>query len=607
MTDRNEKILELQEEIELLEAENEALAKRAEDIFLLGLISEAIGGSADEDGLIGEMLERISILKDIPYAAFGSFTGKQFLPRKSYSISADFEIFEDGFTFSSFTPGRPAVYVHSEFEAETKPGINMFPQSVCIIPFDWQVENTFILLASGKNEKPRLEMLVPLVERVSYLGAAHLKLISALAGLKAFNEELDQRVVQRTRDLEEANTQIKVEMDARLKAEKTARVLETQIAQTQKMEALGTLAGGIAHDFNNILAAIMGYADLARIEMSEDDSGYGSIQMITGAAERAKDMVRQILTFSRKAEASKVAFDLPKVLTEAVSFLRVTTPINVNLSLDVPDAELTVHANPTQIQQIVLNVGTNAFHAMGSEGGELCISMETVQPDALFVAAKEGMGDGEYYRVRFTDTGPGIEKGALDRIFEPFFTTKAKGEGTGMGLSVVHGIVSSIGGAIDVQSEAGKGTVFDVYLPISQPKKRGSVSVREGLKTGSGLVLLIDDDHMLLEVEESMITSLGYDCVKFTSSPEALEYFRENSHKIDIVVTDQVMPEMTGLELLAKLLEVKPELPVVLCSGYSEVVQFDEIYDYGAKAGLAKPFRLGDLAEVLAAALDSVV
>ena len=379
--------------------------------------------------------------------------------------------------------------------------------------------------------------------------------------------------------------------------------LETQLQQAQKMEAIGTLAGGIAHDFNNILSSVFGYTELALDDAQEGTRLRKNLKAVLSAAERARDLVQQILTFSRQNEKTFSPIQVKFIAKEALKLLRATlastTEIHQNIESDSP-----VWGDPTQIHQILLNLCINADHAMREKGGILEVSLADVAIDTRFAAQHPDMKPGNYLRLRVKDTGHGIPPHLLDRIFDPFFTTKDKGEGTGMGLSVVHGIVKAHGGVITVQSELGKGSTFSVFLPVIEKTVERKAVPERPYPTGTEKILLVDDEILLVSLGKQMLQSLGYDVTTKTSSIEALDLFKAEPDRFDLVITDMAMPHLTGDELAFKISKTRPDTPIILCSGFSYETATERAKKMGIKAFLSKPILKKNMAETVRSVLD---
>ena len=371
--------------------------------------------------------------------------------------------------------------------------------------------------------------------------------------------------------------------------------LEAQLRQAQKMEAIGTLAGGIAHDFNNILGIIMGFAEISMMNHDSRGERPGELVQIIKAADRAKDLVRQILAFSRQGEQEPRALQASVVVKEALKMLRASLPTTIDMRQEISSKGV-VNADPTQIHQIVMNLCTNAAHAMRLEGGLLDVKLLDEDLDRQLPCPD--LLPGPYVKLLVHDTGCGMDRVTLERIFDPFFTTKTLGEGTGLGLSVVHGIVKGYGGAVTVQSEPGKGSTFSVYLPRIQMAAGKPLEEGMGpLPTGGERVLFVDDERLLAELGTKMLAPLGYTVTTKTSSWEALEMFRADPWVFDLVITDQTMPRLTGVQLAKELLSIRSDLPIILCTGFSESITQERAREIGISELLMKPLALKDLAE----------
>jgi PAS domain S-box-containing protein len=376
------------------------------------------------------------------------------------------------------------------------------------------------------------------------------------------------------------------------------RELELQLQQAQKMEAIGTLAGGIAHDFNNILSAIIGYTELSLNDIEKESILYQNLQEIFRAGGRAKDLVKQILTFSRQTTQELKPVQVKLICKEAIKFLRASLPTTIEIHQEIENDSL-VMADPTQIHQVLMNLCTNAGHAMGEKGGVLEVKVADVQLKADFMAQHKELKPGPYLELSVSDTGYGIPAHLLDRIFDPFFTTKEKSEGTGMGLSVVHGIVGSYGGKIIVSSEPGKGTTFKIYLPTVERDEAPQPIAEESIAGGTERILFVDDEPALVKIGKQMLESLGYKVTGRTSSVEALELFKAKADSFDLVITDMTMPNMTGDELARELIRVKPEIPVILCTGYSARINQQRAAAMGIRAFVSKPVPRMDIAKTI--------
>ena len=380
--------------------------------------------------------------------------------------------------------------------------------------------------------------------------------------------------------------------------------LEAQLQQAQKMESIGTLAGGIAHDFNNILFPILGYTEMLLEDVPEDSPSRGSLKQIYTSALRARDLVKQILTFSRQDTTELILMKMQPVVKEALKLIRSTIPTTIEIKHDInPDCGV-IKADPIKIHQIVMNLTTNAFHAMEETGGELKVILKEMKLGTLDLI-NPNMAPGVYACLIVADTGVGMDKNLTDKIFDPFFTTKDIGKGTGMGLSVVHGIVTAMGGAINVYSEPGKGTEFHVYLPVGKSlSEEQATTSKVQIQGGTEQILLVDDEEAILSMEKRLLERLGYQVTSRTSSLEALEAFRTNPDKFDLAITDMAMPNMPGDKLSVELTKVRPDIPILLCTGFSETMSEEKALSLGIKGFLLKPIIMKDLARKIREVLE---
>ena len=384
------------------------------------------------------------------------------------------------------------------------------------------------------------------------------------------------------------------------------KVLESQLRQAKKMEAIGTLAGGIAHDFNNILSAIMGYTEIALTVPKIDDRLRRYLNQVYTAGGRAADLVKQILTFSRQSDQNPRPLRVSPIIKEVLKLLRASLPSTIQIHQNIQSEPDTVLADPKQFHQILMNLCTNAAHAMRETKGELKVSLVPVEVkpgDSLIV--HHDLTPDMYLKLTVSDTGNGIAPDIMERIFDPFFTTKNVGEGTGMGLSVVHGIVKSYRGAITVKSEVGKGTKLHVYLPLlKETGEKRKVEAAAHITGGEERILFVDDEKVLVELGKSMLTGLGYDVIGRTSSLEALELFRARPDRFDLVITDMTMPNMTGIELAQEIMRIRPGIPVILCTGFSESITPEKAKALGLKDFIMKPIIKNQIAEAIRRNLD---
>ena len=394
-----------------------------------------------------------------------------------------------------------------------------------------------------------------------------------------------------------------IDLSERIRAEEDREKLEGQLRQVQKMEALGTLAGGIAHDFNNILSAVIGYSELGLQDLGEPSHPlYPKIKAINNAGLRARDLVEQILAFSRMQEQMHAPVKVSPIVKEAIKLLQSSLPANIAIKSTIK-ADWPVMGDPTQIHQIIMNLCTNAYHAMQVSGGQLGVSLEEVSIDASQPPSTLTLQSGRYLRLAVSDTGSGINPAIIDRIFEPYFTTKDKSKGTGLGLTVVHGIVKGHGGEIKVESQVGEGTCFTVYLPTSHVDTAEKGARPINLPMGTEHVLLVDDEKDIVEIGDQMLRRLGYRVTAVIGSSAALEAFKADPFRFDVVITDYNMPEMAGDQMAKKMLEIRRQMPIIVCTGFSEVFDQEQAQAIGILKILMKPVTMESLAHAVREAL----
>ena len=380
--------------------------------------------------------------------------------------------------------------------------------------------------------------------------------------------------------------------------------IENRLQQAQKMESIGNLAGGIAHDFNNILFPIVGLSEMLLEDLPADSIEYENAREILNAGKRGSDLVKQILSFSRQTEQKMMPVRVQRILQEVLKLSRSTIPSDIEIDQDIQSDCGSVKANPTQVHQIAMNLITNAYHAVEQSGGKIAVRLREIALESgdLHDSLLE---TGRYALISISDTGHGIDPAALDRIFEPYFTTKEQGKGTGLGLSVVYGIVKEHDGDIKVFSEVGRGTSFSVYLPLEE-KTSETVSVVnvERCETGIERILLVDDEDAIAKLESQMLKRLGYKVTARVSSVEALKAFEANPEAFDLVITDMTMPNMTGDKLAKKLISIKPDIPIVICTGFSERLTDEKTKAIGIKGFLMKPVVKSEMAKMVRKVLD---
>jgi len=378
--------------------------------------------------------------------------------------------------------------------------------------------------------------------------------------------------------------------------------LEAQLRQAQKMEALGTLTGGIAHDFNNILAAVIGFTELAKDRAFKGSIQQAHLDKALKAGMRGRELVKRLLAFSKRSEPAREPLHLASIVEESMKLLRASIPSTIKVRVKAKSDSSLVLADPTQIQQVLMNLCTNAAHAMREKGGDLEVTVAEVSPSLDLTA--HGMKEGPCVALTVRDTGVGMTPEIVERIFDPFFTTKDHTEGTGLGLSVVHGIVEQHEGCITVESEPGKGSAFTVYLPKVGESTVNKADTKEVVPTGHERVLFIDDEEPLTDAGRSMLQRLGYEVTVKNDPAEALELFRADPAGFDLVITDQTMPGLTGMDLFAEMRAIRRDLPVILVTGYSDLVDAEKAKTAGIRAFVMKPLTKGEIARTIRQVLD---
>jgi signal transduction histidine kinase/ActR/RegA family two-component response regulator len=447
-----------------------------------------------------------------------------------------------------------------------------------------RIRGMFIgLLPDDKNIIPDSSMTL--------LSIILLSTANALEGLEFYhtmrnqNIILEQKVEERTKALADS---------------------ERHLQNVMKLQAIGTLAGGIAHDFNNILFPIVGYTELTMDDVPADSQARKNLEEVIKAANRAKELVQQILAFSRQNCQERKPLKVQYLIKEALKLLRATIPSSIAFNSNVDEGCGPIMGDPTQIHQIIMNLCTNAYHAMQATGGSLAVTLKEIDMSYAEINARGGMKPGKHLQLSVQDSGHGMEPEVLERIYEPYFTTKEPGKGTGLGLSVIHGIVKNHGGDITVKSQPGEGTTFDVYLPVIDDV---DVEVNEveppSATKGKERILLIDDEAQIIDIEQQILERLGYSVTSKTDSAEALKEFIAKPNQFDLVITDMTMPKMTGDQLARKVLDIKPNIPVILCTGFNETITEEKALSLGIDQFVMKPIVKDQLARLIRTVLDN--
>jgi signal transduction histidine kinase len=466
-----------------------------------------------------------------------------------------------------------------------------------------------IVIVTGYSDvhPHRIAQRVPPPEKLFYLQKpVHALEIQQLAAALGAKWRAERKIAAHTDELEKLNQQLRHDIVARKQAEEEKERLQAQLRHKQKMEALGTLAGGVAHDFNNILTAIIGYAELSQLKHQSPAVG-SYLEQVLQASRRGEKLIRQIMTFSRRSEQIQRPVEIGPVVKECLELLRALLPAAVTVEQDIePDTGLLL-ADPDQIHQVVMNLGINAGHAMREQGGTLSVSLAKVVLEAEDLTEEPELDPGAHLELVVRDSGHGIEAAVQERIFEPFFTTKERGEGTGMGLAVVHGIVHDHHGAITVTSEPGAGASFRVLLPCVDGELELVVEpAAPELVGGSESILLVDDEQQLVNLGIEVLQDLGYRVVGTSDPSAALDHFRRGPHRFDLVITDMSMPKLSGLALAIEIRRIRPDVPVILSTGYLEESFAEMVKVHGISELLKKPFSVHDISSLIRKVLDQM-
>ncbi len=469
-------------------------------------------------------------------------------------------------------------------------------ESVALVALQVGDERVGLLQLNDRRPDRFAPELIGLYERLTGYLAVALAKVEAEEALQRAHDQLEKRVLERTAQLQQAYDKLVTE-------EKERRQLEEQLRQAQKMEALGTLTGGIAHDFNNILGAIIGFTEIVKDRMPVATNEKHYLERVLEAGLRGRELIKRMLAFSRKTEQERKPVFLSAIVRETMALLRSSTPSTVSIKLEVKSEPRMVLADPVQMQQVVLNLCTNAAQSMKEKGGFLEVEIS----DAVVEESGDihhGMKPGRYVRLMVRDTGAGIPQEIIGRVFDPFFTTKKVGEGTGLGLSVVHGIVHQHDGYIDVQSEVGKGSTFIVCLPAVAAEPTDDVATVRMAPGGNERILFVDDEELLAEMGQEILEDFGYRVTAATNGMQALELFGADPGQFDLIITDVTMPEITGVELARQILQIRADVPIIMCTGFSHLIDAETAKAAGIKAFVAKPLTKREIARTIRNVLE---
>ena len=407
--------------------------------------------------------------------------------------------------------------------------------------------------------------------------------------------------------IDKAELTIQVDMVLRINAlEKEKAELKKQLRQAQKMESIGTLAGGIAHEFNNILFPIIGYTEMCMYDVPENSKTRKNLESVLKSADRAKDLIQQIQNFSTKGEQKRKPLKIQYIIKETLKLLRASLPATIAVRYEIDDTCGPIAADPSEIQQVLMNLCTNAYQVMEEKGGELQVTLQEVDLAPSDLSFEIDLNPGRYLKLTVKDTGPGFKQAEVKHIFDPQYRTSDWNEGANMGLNIVHEIIRSYKGMICISSNQDQGTTIDVYLPLidNQSKNISEISIDTHMPQGSETILLVDDEEDVLEMMHSMLQRLGYRVISTLNGVKALEIFQKASKMFDLVITDQSMPKMTGMELIRELRLIQSDIPIILCTGFNEKITENNTKYLGIGALIGKPVRIARVAEIIRKVLD---
>jgi ABC-type amino acid transport substrate-binding protein/signal transduction histidine kinase/ActR/RegA family two-component response regulator len=490
----------------------------------------------------------------------------------------------------------------AEKELLLSAGIN----AIVSIPMSMGGEITgFLGVACTQNHRHWSDDEITLLQAMGQIFTNALQRKQAEEAQQRSHDELELRIAERTADLEKANVNLQQEITERQRMEVEKEQLAGQLVYAQKMEAIGTMAGGIAHDFNNILMPIIGYAEMTKLALAAESEEWKNQDHIISAGNRAKELIRQILTFSRQTVHGSEPVDLKSLVRETLKLMRSSLPLAVEIRESIDPQAGDIIGNPTQIHQLLMNLCTNARHAMHERGGILTVSVDEVRyPDGI-VLEGHPLEAGSYIRLRISDTGKGIEKSIECRILEPYFTTKAPDEGTGLGLSVVHGIVKKHGGHLTFSSEVNQGTTFQILFPKQSTNSVEKIAEPEPTALGGAeKIWVLDDEKIIVQMIQKMLQGLGYGVKAFTRGDQLIGEFKSRGDLVDLVVTDMTMPNLTGVELARQLIDLRDDIPIILCSGFNETIDAAAAKKIGIREYLMKPVDMKELANTVRKVLD---
>jgi signal transduction histidine kinase/ActR/RegA family two-component response regulator len=574
----------LKTRIEYLESNGRLVQNALEMALSLGDFQENINKGYDSKYILQEAERRIRYLIPFEASAF-------------YLIDQD----QSDFTFTFCEPSEKKGYIEDQVEYLIENGF-----------FAWAIrERRGITLSSHDHSKRLMLHVIATSSRIWGMFIALLPDIENIIPDKSHT--LLSFILLNTANAVESHEYHKLLRDQNTILEKKVKERtqalarsESQLQQVMKLQAIGTLAGGIAHDFNNILFPIVGYTELTMDDIPADSQASQNLEEVLKAANRAKELVKQILTFSRQNDQERKPLKVQSLIKEALKLLRATIPSTIEINSFIDDECGLIEGDPTQIHQVIMNLCTNAFHALQDTGGKIEVSLKEANLGYDQSMLRAGMDVGRHLELVVKDNGHGMTQQVIERIFEPYFTTKEQGKGTGLGLSVTHGIIKSHGGDITVESQPGKGATFRVLLPVIDRIEVAKEPIETAkIEIGHEHILLVDDEEQIINLERRILENLGYRVTSKTNSEEALEEFSDRPDEFDLVITDMTMPKISGVQLAQKLMAINPLVPVILCTGFNETITEEKALAMGIEKFVMKPIVKDELAHTVRTVLKN--
>lgn len=601
---------ELEKKIKALEEENKILTERAEETFLLGIVAENISYVKDSESLLHNVLERISTLQSIPYCSCCS------IEEDSIQIVSDYAVFlRDASKIVNFDLSTSFIqeFNHETFiinsnDLEAKgfsiefDGVNFYPYTVALFPFSSRsIPKGIFVFVDDERSKNKLSPMLMLLQRIVDMTVSKLDELSLIQDLSQLNAALEKKVEERTDEQKKTNEQLKKKIEERMQAEEERLTLEAQLQQVQKMEAIGTLAGGIAHQFNNALLLITGNIELLDMDYPGIEKIANYTKQMKDSAHRMAQLTSQLLAYARGGKYQAKTISINDFVENTLPIIHHVIHTDIEIITDLTPYTLNIKADQTQMQMVLSAILTNASEAIEGEG---CIRVTTKDEeiDEEFAKHHPDLKTGHYVCLSVEDNGRGMDKETRNRIFEPFFTTKF--EGRGLDMAAAFGIVKNHDGWISVYSEEGRGTVVRNYLPLIEPQVEEPKKPKIEPIKGTGTILIIEDEEMIMNVSRALLERLGYKVLGAMTGKEAINIAKTFDGEIDFAILDMVLPDMSGKTIYPLIMEARPNLKVLVCSGYSIDGPAQEVLDAGAQDFIQKPFAIARLSEKMKKVLE---